>query len=125
MDTFVSRHSAVGSGGAAANERINPATEEQQADSLVANSSEGGCVKVGLTTGTGQGNGGVSLSCKSCMVKPAPANTADVTVNIGAAADGDDIPLDDAWNPIPIDDVSSLYFYSTDQDAIVYILYRE
>lgn len=88
------------------------------------NSSKGGCVKVTLTSGTGQGNGGTSLSCRACIVKPATANTADVTVNIGTAADGDSMPLDDSWNPVPVNDVNLLYFYSTDTDAIVNILYR-
>lgn len=86
--------------------------------------SAGGTVKVTLSGGLGQGNDGTSLPCKSCLVKPADANTADTFINIGAAADGDDFPLDSGATPIPIDDISSLYFYSTDANAVMYILYR-
>ncbi len=84
----------------------------------------GGTVKITLSEGLGQGNDGTSLPCKSCLVKPASANTSDVFVNIGAEADGNDFPLDAGATPIPTDDINNLYFYSTDADAIVYILYR-
>jgi hypothetical protein len=99
----------------------------------------GGSVKVSLSAGVGQGNGGTSLPCAGCWVQAATANTAAVQMNIGAAAtanlgvelgrqwvyDGTDEASASACQPlwIPIDDVSALYFYSSDSDAIVHITY--
>lgn len=101
--------------------------------------SSGGSVKVALSSGTGQGNGGTSLPCAGCFVQAAQANTEVVKMNIGAAAtanlgvelgrqhlnDGTDEYGAAACQPmfVPTDDVSNLYFYSADADAIVDILY--
>ena len=99
----------------------------------------GGSVRVTCATNVGQGNGGTGLAVMGCWVSPAIANTEVVKMNIGAAAsatlgvdlqrqhinDGTDeygasasIPL---W--VPIADVSELYFYSADADAIIDITY--
>jgi hypothetical protein len=99
----------------------------------------GGSVKVSLSSGTGQGNSGTALSCSGCFVQAALANTAVVKMNIGAAAsanlgvelgrqhinDGTDEYGASACQPlyVPIDDVSDLYFYSSDADAVVDITY--
>jgi len=99
----------------------------------------GGSVKVALSSGTGQGNGGTSIPCAGCYVQAAIANTDVVKMNIGAAAtailgielgrphinDGTDEYGAGSCQPlwVPIDDVSSLYFYSADADAIVDITY--
>ena len=48
--------------------------------------SGGGSVKVTLSSGSGQGNGGTSQSCAGCFVQAAADNTAVVKMNIGAAA---------------------------------------
>jgi len=98
--------------------------------------SGGGSVRVTCSTKVGQGNGGTSLSCRGCWVSPAIGNTEVVRMNIDAAASatlgidlqrqyvsgttagGASTPL---W--VPVDDVSKLYFYSEDADAIVDILY--
>jgi hypothetical protein len=101
--------------------------------------SGGGSVKVTLSSGTGQGNDGTSQPCAGCFVQAATANTAAVKMNIGAAAtanlgvelgrqwvyDGTDEASAAACQPlfVPVDDVSDLYFYSTDADAIVDILW--
>ena len=85
-------------------------------------STTGGTQKITLSSGTGQGG---SQACRACLVKPAAANTADVHVQIGSTADADDLPLDAFVTPIPVDNLTDLYFYSTDADAIVYILWRD
>jgi len=101
--------------------------------------SSGGSVKVALSSGEGQGNGGTSIACKGCFVQAAIANTAVVKMNIGAAAtanlgvelgrphinDGTDEYGAGSCQPlfVPVDDVALLYFYSSDVDAIVDITY--
>ena len=99
--------------------------------------TSGGAVRVTLgTTTDDRGNGGTSLPCKGCWVQASDASTDVVRMNIGAAAD-DDIGIDlgrpyisgttasGACQPmwVPIDDVSSLYFYSGDTTADIDILY--
>jgi hypothetical protein len=95
----------------------------------------GGAVRVTLSSGTGQGNGGTSLPCKGCYVQAVDANTDVVRINIDTAA-SDTLGIDLARTSIganaastapplfiPIDDVSKLYFYSGDADAVVDIMY--
>lgn len=92
----------------------------------------GGSVKVTLSSGLGQGNDGTSQPCAGCFVQAATANTAVVKMNIGAAASanaGVELARTEAaastaqplW--VPVDDVSLLYFYSSDADGIVDITY--
>jgi len=103
------------------------------------NRSSGGAVRVTLSSGVGQGNGGTSIPCAGCYVQAALANTDEVYMNIGVAAsasvgielgrqhinDGTDEYGAAACQPlwVPTDDVSNLYFYSADADAVVDILY--
>lgn len=89
---------------------------------------DGGAVRVTLDTNVGQGNDGASLPTRGCLVAAADANTSPVVVNIGASALitlGMEIPESSAGTPlyIPIDDVSKLYFFSSDANAVVDILY--
>ncbi len=96
----------------------------------------GGSVKVTLSSGVGQGNGGTSLPCKGCWVQSAIANTEVIKFNLGVAASTDlgvelarqyvsgttaGAAAQPLW--IPISDVAELYFYSADTDAIVDITY--
>ena len=91
----------------------------------------GGSVRVTLVAGVGQGNDGDSLPTIGCYVQPLLGNTAVVRVNIGAAASataGIDLPFTSATVQtvptfIPVDDVSNLYFFSTDATADIDILY--
>jgi hypothetical protein len=99
----------------------------------------GGSVKVLLSSGLGQGNGGTSIPCAGCYVQAAIANTEVVKMNVGAAAsanlgvelgrqhinDGTDEYGAAAVQPmwVPVSDVNQLYFYSADADAIVDITY--
>jgi hypothetical protein len=88
-------------------------------------------VRVTLTSGTGQGAGGTETVCKGCLVQPILGNTAVVRVNIDVDASdtvGIDLPFTSATVQcaptfIPIDDVAKLYFYSTDTDAVIDIIY--
>lgn len=88
-------------------------------------------VRVTLASGLGQGNGGTSEPCGGCWIQPVTGNSAAVRVAVGEAASatvGIDLPFVSnavAERPffLPIDDVSKLYFYSSDTDAVVDILY--
>lgn len=98
--------------------------------------SSGGAVRVTLSSGVGQGNDGTALPCKGCFVQAVDANTDVVRVNIDIAA-SDTLGIDLGFPFIagqtassacqslfiPIDDVSKLYFYSGDTNAIVDIMY--
>ena len=123
-----------------ANGRINPATEDKQ-DSVVAaqitmeaaidaiinsgalgrQSTAGESQKLTLTTGTGTGANQV---CRECYVKPDPANTASVNINLSAAADVNDGPLDNRWMKVPVSNTNVLNFFSTDADAVVFLMWR-
>lgn len=85
-------------------------------------SGSGGTQKVTLSGGTAQAT---AQACRATLVKPSPNNTAVVRINIGGAADANDGPMDDFWTPMPVDNLSDLYFYSTDADAVVFILWRD
>lgn len=86
-------------------------------------------MRVTLSSGTGQGNGGTSLPCKGCFVVADKDNSAVTRMRIGAACTsttGIPIPMfrtDHYEKYVPINDVNKLYFYSTDEDAIVDIEY--
>lgn len=91
----------------------------------------GSQVRVTLAAGVGQGNGGTSLPCIGCYVQPLLGNTAVVRVAIGAAASAT-VGIDLAYTSatvqteplfLPVDDVANLYFFSTDADAVVDVLY--
>lgn len=96
----------------------------------------GGSVKVALSGGLGQGNGGTSLECGGCFVQAAIANTEVVKMNIGIAASANlgvelarqyvsSTTAGGAAQPlfVPISDIAELYFYSADTNAIVDITY--
>lgn len=89
----------------------------------------GGSVRVTIASNVGQGNGGTSLPCIGCWVSPASANTGVIKMNIGVAASATlGIELGDAdtgGGPmfVPIDDVSSLYFYGGTNGDVVDITY--
>ncbi|HDZ15008.1 hypothetical protein LCGC14_1588430 [marine sediment metagenome] len=98
--------------------------------------SHGGSVRVTCATNVGQGNGGTSLPCTGCWVSPAIGNTEVVKMNIDVAASatlGIDLQRQfisgttaaGAAQPlfVPIDDVSKLYFFSDDANAIIDITY--
>jgi len=91
--------------------------------------ASGGSVRVTLSGGAGQGNGGTSLACKGCFVIGDSANSAEVRMRIGEACTNiTGVPLPEFGTDhyvrfVPIDDVSKLYFYSSDVDAIVDIEY--
>lgn len=137
-DMFISRDSAVGSGGTAAGFRINPATEEQQAtietdieatntkldDSLSTKSIGGGSQRVTLDTGEGQGAAQV---CRFCRIQTRSTNTEVVRVRIGTAVTdattGVEIPTNPVLTPYSVSNLNLLYFYSADANAIVDIEY--
>lgn len=123
-DVFVSRDSAVGSGGTVASSRINPATEERQNDSLSTKSIDGGSQRVQLDTNEGQGP---DQACRFCRIQAYSANTAVVRVRIGTAVTdattGVEIPTNPTLTPYSVSNLNLLYFYSADADAIVDIEY--
>lgn len=101
--------------------------------------SHGGSVRVTCSSNVGQGAGGTSTPCAGCWVSPAIANSEVVKMNIDAAASatlGIDLQrqhINDGTNEygasasiplwVPIDDLSKLYFYSADANAIIDITY--
>ena len=100
--------------------------------------SGGGSVLVTCDTNVGQGNGGISLPCAGCYVQASIANTEVVKMNVGAAASAilgielarpfvSGTTAASGSQPIwiPTDDVSNLYFYSADANAIIDILYLQ
>lgn len=123
-DTFISRDSAVGSGGTAAGFRINPATEEQQNDSLSTKSDGGGSQRVTLIGGVAQATAQV---CRFCRIQAAAANTEVVRVRmvtaVTDATTGVELPGNPVLTPYPVDNLNLLFFYSADVDAIVDIEY--
>lgn len=122
-DMFISRDSAVGSGGTLESERINPATEERQNDSLSTKSVGGGSERVQLDTNTGQG---ADQACRFCRIQPVSTNTQVMRVRIGAvcgADDGVEVPGDPVLTPYSVSNTNLLQFYSTDADAKVDIEY--
>jgi len=123
-DNYVSRGSTVGSGGDTAGERINPATEERQNDSLSTKSTGGGSQRVTLSSGTGRGT---AQACRFCRVQVYSTNTEVVRVRIGAAVTdattGVELPGSPVLTPYSVSNLNLLYFYSADADAIVDIEY--
>ena len=112
------------------------ADETRYAGSSLRIRSHGGSVRVTCSTNVGQGNGGTSKPCAGCWVSPAIGNSEVVKMNIGIAASailGIDLQRQyisgttaaGAAQPlfVPIDDISKLYFYSADANAIIDITY--
>lgn len=123
-DMFISRDSAVGSGGTTAGFRINPATEEQQNDSLSTKSIGGGSQRVQLDTNEGQG---AAQACRFCRIQAYSTNTSPVRVRIGSAVTdattGVELPGNQVLVPYSVSNLNLLYFYSVDANAIVDIEY--
>lgn len=97
--------------------------------SLNAVPMSGGSVRVTLSSGIGRGNAGVSLPCKRCLIVVDATASETVRVNVGSACTATTgIPIPEFGTnqfvfEIPIDDISKLYFYSADADAIIDIMY--
>lgn len=89
----------------------------------------GGSVAVEIDDNAGQGNAGVSLPCKGCLVIGRTANTGTIHMNVGAAASnvlGIQVPESaGAGSPffVPISDVSQLYFYGSVDTDVIDIMY--
>jgi hypothetical protein len=117
------------------------ANQNQYSDTTPKIRSHGGHVRVTCASNVGQGNGGTSLKCGGCWLQAAVGNTEVVRWNIDAAASatvGQDLARphinegagefnSSTAQPffVPIDDVSKLYFYSADADAIIDIIYLQ
>lgn len=115
------------------------ANQNQYSDKVPKIRSHGGAVRVTCAANVGRGNGGTSLPCAGCWVQAAVGNTEVVRMNIDLAASaslGMDLArphIDETagqfnsstaqplW--VDIDDVSKLYFYSADVNAIIDIVY--
>lgn len=98
-------------------------------------SSGGGSVRVTIALNVGQGNAGVSLPCKGCIII---TDGTDVRVKIGSAcivSTGIPVPwyahsttatqAYSVYNSLflPVDDVANLYFYGATNGKIIDILY--
>ncbi|HBR20291.1 MAG: hypothetical protein UV78_C0006G0018 [Parcubacteria group bacterium GW2011_GWA2_43_17] len=82
-----------------------------------------GTALVSLTAGTGQGP---NIPCKSCLVIPDTANTATVYIGASSAVtDAAGYPLPSVDLALPImRNLNQLFFYSTDADAKVRVMWR-
>lgn len=111
MDSFVNKDDG---------NRINPATEELQKESLNMTSTDGGTQRVTLSSGTAQGS---SQACKYCRLQCHSDNTAVVRIRIYSAITDGTTGLELAGNPVVtpycVKNVNQLYFYSADATAIV------
>lgn len=89
----------------------------------------GGSVAVEIDGNAGQGNAGVSLPCKGCIIIGRAANTGTIHMNVGAPASailGIQVPESaGAGSPffVPIDDVAKLYFYGSVDTDFIDIMY--
>jgi len=85
---------------------------------------KGGSQRVTLSGGVAQGT---AQACKFCRVQAYSTNSAAVRVRVGTAVTdattGVELPGNPVLTPYTIDDISLLYFYSTDVNAIVDIEY--
>jgi hypothetical protein len=88
---------------------------------LSQSSSMFGTSKIQLINGVGQG---FNIPCRSCLVKPAKSNTQDVFISARDYADGDEYPLPATDMPMPVTNMNQLHFYSSQLDAVVYVLWR-
>ena len=80
-----------------------------------------GSCKLDLVAGAGHGP---NIPCRSCLVKPAKANTQDVFIRATVALSGDEYPLPPTDLPIPVTNLNKLYFSSSQLDATIHILWR-
>ncbi len=108
-------------------ERINPATEESQAQvvnelagSIIKNSSEGGNVVLIIASNVASGS---DVGVRSVLLY---TDAADVTMTIGeSAADADDfLLLQNSYTPVPVSNLKFLQFYGATDGAKIYILFR-
>jgi len=123
-DTYLSRAGDVGDGGTEYGTRINPATEERQADSLITKSTGGGSQRVTLSGGLAQA---VAQACKFCRIQAYSTNTEAVRVRVGSAVTdattGVEVPGNPVLTPYSVSNLNLLYFYSADANAIVDVEY--
>ena len=84
-------------------------------------SKDFGTVKLTLAAGVAQGP---EQTCRSCIIKPADSNTATVYLGAIGPATANDYPLPQNDFPMPVTNLNKLFFYSTDIDAVVHILWR-
>lgn len=80
-----------------------------------------GTVKLTLAAGVAQGP---DQQCRSCVIKPADTNTATVYLGASSLANANDYPLPQTDFPMAITNLNKLFFYSTDVDAVVSIIWR-
>ena len=89
----------------------------------------GGSVRVTIASNVGRGNDGTSLPCKGCWVSPASGNTGITKMTIAAVASSvlgieiSDVDVGGGPLWVPIDDVSTLYFYGATNGNFVDITY--
>lgn len=84
-------------------------------------SKDFGTVKITLAAGVAQGP---DKPCRSCVIKPADTNTATVYLGAANPANANNFPLPQMDFPMPVTNLNKLFFYSTDVDAVVSIIWR-
>ena len=85
-------------------------------------SRTGGTVKLTISSNAATGP---DTDFVSALVVANAANTGNITMNIGAAADADDFPITSSGISVPITgNLSNLHFYGDTDTDVVNILWR-
>jgi len=95
-----------------------------KASDLTKISSDGGTQKLAISSSLAQGS---AQPCHSCLIHCPDGNSGDVHLTFANEdADVDDwlVPKGQAI-PTPIDDVSDLHFYGTNDSDLIYVIWRK
>ena len=90
-------------------------------DNTAYSSKDFGTARIMLAAGVGQGP---NQPCRSCWIKPADTNTATVYLGPSNPANANNYPLPQNDLPVHVTNLNKLFFYSTDIDAVISILWR-
>lgn len=91
--------------------------------SITLSSHTGGVEKVTIASNVGRAST-TEKDIRSCMIKADSGNAGTITVNIRGVADANDWPVATIAEPIPVDDLSALYFYGSNNGDVVYVIWR-
>lgn len=103
---------------------IKAITDLFSSSSLIKQSTAGGTQKLTIA---GNVIVGSAQACRSCLIHCPSENAGTIHLTLAAeAADADDflIPKGSPM-PFPVDNLSDLHFYGTDNGDVIYVLWRD